>query len=307
MHIASAPRTLPVGQRELVLGSDQLGELRDATPHLGDAAALRARLADEGYLLLRGLQDRELVLEARRQMVSALRAAGSADPAGGPLACRPLPGGGGRIAGGDNDLTRCPAFRQVVESERIRSFMQGIYGGEALTFSYKWMRVVAPGDFTGAHYDVVYMGRGSLGVLTVWTPFGDLGYEHGTLALVPGSQRLPGYQRLRDTYGRMDVDRDRVDGWFSNDPLDVIGRGGGRWATSEFRAGDVLVFGMFMMHMSLKNTSGEFRLTADTRWQKAGDPVDERWIGAKPKAHYAWHSEPAKMVKMADKRKEWGV
>ena len=305
--VAATARILPLGTRELELGSDQLGELRDATPLLGDPAALRARLADDGYLLLRGLQDRDLVLEARRQMVATLRASGTADPAGGPLDCRPAPSKGGQFLGGDNDLTRCPAFRQVVESERIRNFMVGIYGDEALTFTFKWMRVVGPGDFTGAHYDVVYMGRGSLGVLTVWTPFGDLGYEHGTLAVISGSHRLPGFQRLRDTYGRMDVDRDRVKGWFADDPLDVTGKYGGRWATTEFRAGDVLVFGMFMMHMSLKNTSGAFRLTADTRWQKAGDPVDERWVGTSPKGHYAWHSEPEKMVEMEAKRREWGV
>jgi len=59
--------------------------------------------------------------------------------------------------------------------------------------------------------------------------------------------------------------------------------------------------------MSLANTSGEFRLTADTRWQKAGDPVDERWVGKQPKGHYAWYSEPEKNVQMSDKRKEWGV
>ncbi len=304
---ATTGRILPLGTRDLELGSAQLGELRDATPLLGDPAALRTRLADEGYLLLRGLQDRELVLEARRQMVATLRASGTADPAGGPLDCRPAPSQGGQFLGGDNDLTRCPAFRQVVESERIRNFMVSIYGDEALTFTFKWMRVVGPGDFTGAHYDVVYMGRGSMGVLTVWTPFGDLGYEHGTLAVIPGSHRLPGFQRLRDTYGRMDVDRDRVNGWFAEDPLDVTGKYGGRWATTEFRAGDVLVFGMFMMHMSLKNTSGEFRLTADTRWQKAGDPVDERWTGTHPKGHYAWFSEPDKMVDMQTKRREWGV
>lgn len=306
MHTASANRILRVGTRDLELGSSQLGELRDATPHLGDPAALRARLDDEGYLLLRGLQDRELVLEARRQMVEQLRAAGVADRAGGALDARPVPGAA-RPRGLDDRLTSCPAFRQVVESERIRSFMVGLYGAEALTFSFKWMRVVGPGDFTGAHYDVVYMGRGSLGVLTVWTPFGDLGYEHGTLAVVPGSQRLPGYQRVRDTYGRMDVDRDRVDGWFANDPLDITGRCGGRWATTEFRAGDVLIFGMFMMHMSLANTSQEFRLTADTRWQKAGDPVDERWVGKQPKGHYAWHSEADKLVPMDRKRQEWGI
>lgn len=307
MQTATAPRTLRVGTRDLELGSSQLGTLRDATPHLGDPAALRARLDDEGYLLLRGLQDRELVLEARRQLVQVLRDEGLADRSGGPLEARPAPGAGGQFRGGENALTTCPAFRQVVESERVRRFMEGIYGGEALTFDFKWMRVVGPGDFTGAHYDVVYMGRGSMGVLTVWTPFGDLGYEHGTLALVPGSHRMPGYERVRATYGRMDVDRDRVHGWFADDPLDVTGKYGGTWATTEFRAGDVLVFGMYTMHMSLANTSREFRLTADTRWQKAGDPVDERWVGKRPKGHNAWNSEPEKNVQMADKRKEWGV
>lgn len=305
MQTATAPRILRVGHRDLELGSAQLGELRDATPHLGNPAALRARLDDEGYLLLRGLQDRSLVLEARRQMIQVLREEGIADRSGGPLDARPAPSGQDR--GGDSRLAQCPAFLQVVESERIRSFMQGIYGAEALTFTFKWVRVVGPGDFTGAHYDVVYMGRGSLGVLTVWTPFGDLGYEHGTLAVVPGSQRLPGFARMRETYGRMDVDRDRVSGWFANDPLDVTATRGGRWATSEFRAGDVLIFGMHMMHMSLTNTSDAFRLTADTRWQKAGEPVDERWVGKLPKGHYAWQSEPDKMVDMADKRREWGV
>lgn len=305
MQTATAPRSLRLGTRDLELGSAQLGELRDATPHLGNPAALRARLDDEGYLLLRGLQDRDLVLEARRQMIHVLREEGIADRSGGLLDARPAPPGQPR--GSDSRLSQCPAFRQVVESDRIRAFMQGIYGAEALTFTYKWTRVVGPGDFTGAHYDIVYMGRGSTGVLTVWTPFGDLGFEHGTLAVVPGSHCLPGFERVRSTYGRMDVDRDRVAGHFSTDPLDVTGRYGGRWATSEFRAGDVLIFGMYMMHMSLVNTSAEFRLTADTRWQKAGDPVDERWTGKQPKGHYAWFSEPDKMVDMADKRREWGV
>lgn len=312
MHTATATATatanpiLRLGTRELELGGEHLGELEDASADLGDPAALRRRLDQDGYLLLRGLQDRALVLEARRQLVAELRAAGVADPAGGPLACAPA--AGGRGAGGvERRLAACPAFRAVVESDRIRALMAALHGGEALTFSYKWMRVVGPGDFTGAHYDVVYMGRGSPGLLTVWTPFGDLGHQHGPLALVPGSHRADGYAPVRATYGRMDVDRDRVGGHFSDDPLDVTGRYGGRWATTTFQAGDVLIFGMYLMHMSLANTSTEFRLTADTRWQKAGDAVDERWVGALPKGHYAWHSEPDKVVPMAQKRREWGV
>lgn len=309
MHTATAPapRTLRVGTRDLELGGAQLGELEDASADVHDPAALHRRLDRDGYLLLRGLQDRATVLEARRQMVAVLREEGAADPAGGPLDCVPNPGRGGQFRGGENRLTACPAFKGVVESDRIRRFMTTIYGGEALTFDFKWMRVVGPGDFTGAHYDVVYMGRGSQGVLTVWTPFGDIAYENGPLAVVPGSHRSDGFARVRDTYGRMDVDRDRVGGWFAGDPLDVTGRYGGRWATTEFRAGDVLVFGMYMMHMSLANTSGAFRLTADTRWQKAGEPVDERWVGKMPKGHYAWQSEPDKVVPMEQKRREWGV
>lgn len=304
---ADAIRSLRVGTRDLDLGGAHLGELDDATADMGNVPALRRRLDADGYLLLRGLQDRDTVLEARRQLIAQLRAQGVAERSGGPLDALPAAVTGSPPSCDTNALVACPAFRSVVESDRIRRFMEGIYGAEALTFGYKWMRVVAPGDFTGAHYDVVYMGRGSLGVLTVWTPFGDIAYEHGPLAIIPGSQRSEGFARVRASYGRMDVDRDRVGGWFSTDPLDVCGRYGGRWATTEFRAGDVLVFGMFMMHMSLANTSTCLRLTADTRWQKAGDPVDERWAGKLPKGHYAWQSEPAKLVPMEQKRREWGV
>ena len=291
MPTATANRTLRVGTRDLELGGSDLIELDDATADRNDPAALHRRLDRDGYLLLRGLQDRDAVLAARREMVATLRESGAADPSGGPLDCRPNPQATKPQGGLDARLAAGPAFRAVVESERIRRFMMSIYGDEALTFDFKWMRVVSPGAFTGAHYDVVYMGRGSQGVLTVWTPFGDVAFENGPLAVVPGSHRSAGFAKVRDSYGRMDVDRDRVGGWFADDPRDVTGNFGGQWATTEFHAGDVLIFGMYMMHMSLANTSRDFRLTADTRWQKAGDPVDERWIGKKPKGHYAWHSE----------------
>lgn len=299
-------QVLRVGTRDLILGSG-VETLRDL-PSGADAATMRARLEEDGYLLVRGAQDRNQVLDARRELLAAMRAEGLIDPACGPLEARPAPGvDGSRFHGGDNALTACPAFRRVVESDRIRTLLTRILGGEVLTFTYKWMRSVGPGGFTGAHYDVVYMGRGSPRLLTVWTPFGDLEYANGPLALVPGSHRLPGYGRVRETYGRMDVDRDRVAGWFADDPQDVTGHFGGTWATSRFQAGDVLIFGMYMMHMSLANTSGEFRLSADTRWQLASDPVDPRWAGQVPTGHSEWMSDPARMVQMTDKRQEWGV
>ena len=56
---------------------------------------------------------------------------------------------------------------------------------------------------------------------------------------------------------------------------------GGHWATTTFSAGDLIIFNMFLMHASLVNTSNKIRITADTRYQLASEPIDERWVGEK--------------------------
>jgi hypothetical protein len=71
--------------------------------------------------------------------------------------------------------------------------------------------------------------------------------------------------------------------------------------------GDALIFGMFTMHASLNNESDRFRISSDTRYQLASEPVDERWVGDQPLAHYAWHAEPDKVISMEEARSKWGV
>jgi hypothetical protein len=279
-----------------------LGELREANALLADVEALRARMAEDGYLLIRGLFERERVLEARQQLVTVLAREGALDPEEPPMDAVAAPGHHGGFRGGENDLTGSPAFRSLVESTPIMGFFQRFLGGEPVTYDYKWLRVVGPGSNTGAHYDVVYMGRGTHNLYTCWTPLGDVSYALGPLALLVGSHR---FERVKETYGRMDVDRDHVTGAFSNDPIELVDTFGGQWRTSEFRAGDALIFGMFTMHASLNNTSNRFRLSSDTRYQLQGEPIDERWIGPKPKAHYAWTKGPT--VTMEEARAKWGV
>jgi hypothetical protein len=57
--------------------------------------------------------------------------------------------------------------------------------------------------------------------------------------------------------------------------------------TADFRAGDLLVFGMFTLHGSFDNRlgGGRVRLSCDVRWQKAGTPRDDRWFGDPPSGH----------------------
>jgi hypothetical protein len=74
-------------------------------------------------------------------------------------------------------------------------------------------------------------------------------------------------------------------GWLSKDPITLRKRLGGRWLTTDYRAGDVLIFTVFNVHTSLDNNTNRIRLSSDTRYQLASEPVDERWIGEQPIAH----------------------
>ena len=48
----------------------QYEPFRDSTEHLNDGATLRARLAEDGYLFLRGLLPREVILDVRTRLLS---------------------------------------------------------------------------------------------------------------------------------------------------------------------------------------------------------------------------------------------
>jgi len=109
-------------------------------------------------------------------------------------------------------------------------------------------------------------------------------------------------QRVRETYCQRDVDKYCTnrpgveliesgekkwmwDGAISKDPIKLQSHFGGRWLTSDYQVGDVVVFGMFTIHCSLDNQSNRIRLSTDSRYQLASEPVDERWIGENPIGH----------------------
>ncbi|MEW6750869.1 MAG: phytanoyl-CoA dioxygenase family protein [Candidatus Latescibacterota bacterium] len=130
------------------------------------------------------------------------------------------------------------------------------------------------------------------------------------LLVLEGSHRL---EALRQGYGRTDVDAYCQDGeaivaaarregreltaqerarlrWhstgaFSTDAIETRRLLGGRWLTAEYRMGDLLVFGMYLMHASSDNRTDRIRLSADSRYQLASEAADERWVGPDPPAH----------------------
>lgn len=294
--------TLTMGPAQLELGGPLLGEMRDSTALRDDPAALRARLAEDGYLLIRGLHDPDQVRAARRVLLESLDANGQIDRRHGLDDGIIAEGARGAFLGGAKAVSHTPEFLSVVEAPELMEWFARFLDGPSLTFDYKWIRAVPTGANTGAHFDVVYMGRGTRNLYTCWTPLGDVTYDLGPLAILSDS---PNLDRVRETYGEIDVDRDHAEGHFTRDPIELVEKFGGRWRTSEFAMGDAVIFGMYLMHGSLVNASNRYRLSCDTRYQRADEPVDERWVGDNPKAHYAWHA--GEMVPMAELRKQWGL
>ncbi|MBP3966121.1 phytanoyl-CoA dioxygenase family protein [Paenibacillus lignilyticus] len=270
-----------VGSRELELGGPHLTELRSSNDILHDVDAIRNRLQEDGYLLLRDFHKREEVLSARRRILEKIDRMGKLNR--DTLLEEGIMADGSKsifMGGTNEDL---PELLNVLNGEHVMRFFDGLMGEKTMTYHYKWLRAVGKGDFTGAHYDIIYMGRGTHNLYTVWSPIGDVNYAMGGLALCLNSHN---FEELKATYGKKDSDRDGV-GHYTDDPLVITEKFGGKWATTEFRAGDVLIFGMFLMHCSLENTTNHYRLSVDTRYQSASDKIDERWIGKKPKGHFA--------------------
>lgn len=293
------------GHRELSYPSAELGELRDSNDLLRNPAALHARMAEDGYLLLRGLIDRAKVLQARATVFEYM-AANQAFTPDTPLLEGVMPKGGRSVPMmGRKGIAHDPAVMAVLEGDELFTFFQSYFGEPALSFTYKWLRAVGNEQYTGAHYDYVYMGQGSPNLHTVWIPFGDTPVDQGTLAMCVGSNHLASFARIRQTYGQMDVDRDNVEGWFTRDPMEIVEKFGGQWATTEFHAGDMICFGMHTMHASTTNLTNRFRLSCDVRFQPVSEPTDKRWIGDNAPGHTAYGQQTQRT--MQEVRHEWGV
>jgi hypothetical protein len=296
-----------IGNTSLEVGTKCLTlDLPDSSSLLGDADALRRRLAQDGFLYIREFHDPEAVLAARREMLAKLQERGLVDSS------RPIEEGvvdrqhvkvaTSSVRG--NDYLKTPGVREVLFGERTTRFFDSLFGEPSLHLQFEWLRAAPPGASSPIHCDRVYMGRGSDRLLTLWTPFGRITPEMGPLALCLGSHE---WSEIVNTYGQDDVDRDHTRGVFTDDPLELVETYGGRWATTTFEPGDAVILTMYNLHASLRNDSDAFRLSCDTRYQPASDPVDDRWVGAAPRGHEVLWKEGAELESVSDSRKRWGL
>lgn len=296
--ISTLPRLFSYEQ-ELDTSPQAFGWLRDSSDIADDAEALRDRMAEDGYLFLSGYLNRDEVLEARRVCVQKLAQAGQLNENFDLMDA---------VAAPQSEMKFMPELAQnnaplmkVLYDGPMIAFYEKLLGGPVRHFDFTWFRAVSPGRATPPHMDVVYMGRGTKNLFTSWTPLGDIDLETGGLIVLEKSHQ---HERLNNNYGAKDVDSFCTNrregnytgmggggnisngGWLSRTPATLRQNLGGRWLTApEFRMGDLLAFSVFTVHASLDNQSNCIRLSSDSRYQLASEPIDERWIGENPIGH----------------------
>jgi hypothetical protein len=285
----------PLYARGHQLDPQYTGLLRDSSEDAENFDTLRTRMQEDGYIYLPGYLDRDQAINARREMVNRLARQGilatRVDPMEGRVADGQSIEFDPKLAVGNRPLMK------LLYSGRMMAFYEGFLGGEVRHFDYTWVRAVTHGLATQPHCDIVYMGRGTDQLYTSWTPLTDIPYEQGGLMVLEGSHRI---DKLRQQIRQVDVDAYCVNrtglagisrsersqgGGFNAPPPKLRKSLGGRWLTHEFRMGDLMVFNMFLVHGSTDNRTDRIRLSSDSRYQLASEPVDERWIGENPIAH----------------------
>ena len=140
---------------ELVFGHN-IFTPREANDIADDLSALRARIEEDGYLLIRDFYDRDEIMAARSDILSYLSAQGLLEP-GAPPEEGVIGPENEAAAIRNEDVVNMHAYLRVVNSQRIMAFFESFLGGPALTLDHKWPRAVRRGHSTGAHYDVVFM------------------------------------------------------------------------------------------------------------------------------------------------------
>lgn len=186
------------------LDPKNIGLLRATCPRETPLNEMRDRLAQDGYILLKGLLPREDVLKARQKYFEMLSPTGILKPGTHAVDgifdssrnATDFPGfGTGRQGTGSvqSDLFVDLALKAHAEDwykndlckhPVMMEFMKKFTGWEDNTYSLDRtvLRNNLPGNKAiGVHYDYIFLRHGEDSVLTAWVPIGDVNIRGGGL------------------------------------------------------------------------------------------------------------------------------
>jgi hypothetical protein len=242
---------------------EEMQPFDDAAPILGDAAALRQRMAQEGYLFIRSLVPTGAVGEVHDLIAAICQKYGWTDANGDAQ-------GAPRLEGKEDfwevyDEVQClEAFHALAHHPSILKLIEALVQETVLVHPRHIARIAYPrAEFftTPPHQDYLLI-QGTPQTYTFWMPLAPCPRVLGGLAVLPGSH----------TIGLLPVHQAEGPGGVGI----TTSRLGLSWRTSEFQPGDALLFHSHTIHKALPNVSGNrLRISVDYRYQGASQPIVE--------------------------------
>ena len=257
-----------------------IGELVDSSALLGDGEALRANLAEHGYLLLRSVVEHGTAWSARQEVLARLAEVGEID-----LPQETFSGASqrGEFAGDAGAFLRSvcdgPRLRAAIDDAQLSETISVIFGEPARGHDYVYLRVAIPGRGTAPHCDYPFFTRATGRVLTCWLCMSDLAFEQGALYVVEGSHA---WQKHIAAMRGFDLERENGarQATLSDDIVQFAETHNCRLLVSKFSAGDILLFSKNLIHGAFDHRAPEkpVRISCDVRWQPISEPFDPRYM-----------------------------
>jgi len=245
--------------------------MRASNDLLGDPEAVRARLDEDSYLYFQNVIDTGTLDRLRRRMLRVLEGHGWVR--GHPQLMRgiatvlPVRESDEEYLAVYDDVQRLEEFHTLAHDEALVAVMRQVVGDTAFPHPLKVARLSFPGNYersTPPHQDWPN-NQGTTNLTAAWIPVGDCPMALGPLAILRGSHRY-GLLPLQPHLGA--GNRAAV---LPPEMCEKL-----RWVTTEFRAGDVLLFPSLAVHASLHNASEFFmRISVDFRYQAEGEELTD--------------------------------
>lgn len=273
----------------------------EANELIGDAPAMQARLAQDGYLFLRNIVPADALLELRDQITRILAGFGwiadGEERMAAKAICRPRREGQPKFFEAHDQIIKLEALHSLAHESALMGVMREALGETAFPHPLCITRLVFPDSpelSTPPHQDFPN-NQGSPNLTAAWIPLGECRMEDGSLAVMEGSNKF-GVLPLDFHLGA--GNRQAV---LSEDVMSC------RWVGADFNPGDVVIFSALTVHRALDNKNlDRMRLSVDFRYQLEGEPLtplclqphfqrvswDEIYSGWKAKEHqYYWRKK----------------
>lgn len=266
--------------------SNDIRELRVSNDAMNDPSELQRRMADEGYLFFRQLQNPDKLRELRYEMMSTIQRAGwliaDTDPMDGIAdVTKQCTEGDNEYSAGYAEVYKLESFHRSAHWPEVTNMVAKIAGRPIMPHPHKVARIWFPkytDHTTPTHQDFVHF-QGSFDNITCWAPVGDCPIELGGLAVIPGSHKV---ERVLDHHfslgaGALVVDEE------AHDEIDPV------WYSTNYEIGDTLFFPALTIHKALPNyTEDKLRLSLDNRYQIVGDTISEHMLEPHGPSQLQW-------------------